>query len=95
MASAVLNWTPNTEVDLASYRVYRKVGTGAFIVIATVLKGSNSYTDDPLPLVDADITYNLTAVDTSGNESAHSVNVVRTVNLIPPVAPVGLTVVIA
>jgi chitodextrinase len=87
MATAVLTWTANTEVDLASYRVYRN---GARI--ATVLKGVTTYSDSLA--VDGDYTYDLTAVDTAGNESAHSITVTKTVNTNPPQAPTGLAVVL-
>jgi fibronectin type 3 domain-containing protein len=88
MATAILTWTPNTEADLASYKVYRN-GT----VIATVPKGTATYQDTLT--VDGDYTYALTAVDTAGNESLKSVSVTKTVNTNPPVAPVGLTVVLS
>jgi fibronectin type 3 domain-containing protein len=95
MASAILTWNANTELDLASYRIYRKVGAAPFTLLATVPKPATTYTDSSLPLIDGDITYDLTAVDTTGNESAHSVSVTKTVNLVPPVAPTGLVVVIS
>lgn len=95
MAKATLTWNPNTEPDLANYKIYRKVGSAVSAVLATVPKGTTTFVDDPLPAVDGDITYDLTAVDTSGNESAHSVAVTKTVNLVPPAAPSGLVVVIS
>lgn len=94
MASAILTWNANTEPDLKEYRIYRKVGAAALAQLAVVPKGTTTYTDTPLPVMDGDISYNLTAVDTSNNESAHSVTVTKTVNLVPPAAPVGLDVVI-
>jgi large repetitive protein len=87
MAIATLTWNANTETDLASYKVYRN---GA--LLATVLKGTTSYVDTA-PLEGTD-SYNLTAVDTSGNESAHSVSVSITINTVPPQAPTGLVVVV-
>jgi fibronectin type 3 domain-containing protein len=85
MATAILTWTPNTEADLKEYRVYRNT-----VKIATVLKGTTTYSD--VLAVDGDYTYQLTAVDTAGNESPKSVSVTKTVNTLPPSAPVGLVV---
>lgn len=88
MATATLTWTPNTEVDLASYKVYRN---GA--IIATVLKGTATYKDTLL--ADGVYVYDLTALDKTGNESPHSVNVSVTVDTNPPQAPAGLAVVLS
>lgn len=95
MASAILQWDANTETDLKEYKVYRQIGANALVLLATVAKPTVTYTDTPLPAIDGNIVYNLTAVDTSGNESPHSVSVTKTVNLVPPVAPSGLTVVLS
>jgi hypothetical protein len=92
---ATLVWSPNTETDLASYLVYRSVAGAPFALLATVPKGTTTYTDDPLPLIDGDVAYYLTAKDQSGNESLHSLTVVRTINAIPPQAPTGLSVVVS
>jgi hypothetical protein len=94
MASAILTWNANTEPDLKEYWIYRKVGSGNLTKLAVVPKGTQTYTDTPLPVIDGNIVYSLSAVDTSGNESAMSVAVTKTVNLVPPQAPTGLDVVI-
>lgn len=93
MAKATLTWNANAESDLAGYKIYRSVGTAPMTLLATVGKVT-TYVDDPLPAIDGDIGYALTAYDTAGNESVRSLTVTKTVNAIPPVAPTGLVVVI-
>jgi hypothetical protein len=83
--SVALDWADNAEGDLASYRVYRD---GA--LLAT--RSSSSYTD---AAVSAGIkyAYTVTAVDTSGNESAASTpaSAIPTGDTTPPAAPTGLS----
>ena len=95
--TATLTWNPNTESDLAGYNVYREINTGGFQKLNTTLvpKGTQTYVDTPLPIIDGDLIYNITAVDTSGNESLHSANVDKQVNMVPPSAPSGLAVVLS
>jgi hypothetical protein len=68
--SIELSWDANAESDLASYRVYRAVGGGAFEKIAEV-SDIPTYSDRA---VEPGKTYRyvVTAVDKSGNESARS-----------------------
>lgn len=94
MPSAILTWDPNKEPDLAGYRIYRGFGTATPTLLASVTKDTVTYTDSTLPNLDQAVTYNLTAFDTAGNESAHSVNVTTTVNVNPPQSPLGLAVTI-
>lgn len=97
-ADAVLTWTANTEPDLAGYKIYRS--TSACAVPTTVLSPLTSvgvvttYTDTALPAFEGELCYEITAIDVAGNESAHSNRVKKAVNLVPPVAPTGLDVVI-
>jgi len=100
-ASAGLTWNANTEADLAGYKVYRGSGTCSvgplqpLIVNGTavsVLAPATSYTDTTVPAIDGLLCYEVTAFDTSGNESVHSVRAQKTVSLVPPVAPVGLSI---
>lgn len=93
MAKATLTWNANAEPDLAGYKVYRSVGTAPQSLLVTLGKVT-TYVDDPLPAIDGDIGYALTAFDTAGNESIKSLTVTKTVNAIPPVAPSGLAVAI-
>ena len=92
MASAILTWEANTESDLLGYRIYRAIGTSPLVVIASVGKVT-TYTDATIPTIDGDVTYALTAFDTSGNESSKSVTVTKVVNTSPPSVPAGLMIV--
>ncbi len=65
-----LSWEANTEPDLAAYRVYRSVDGGAFQKIAEVTD-IPAYSDKAVQ-PGKTYRYSLTAVDKSGNESAHS-----------------------
>lgn len=65
-----LAWTPNTELDLASYRLYRSLDPevqGELLVTLSV--GASSYTDANLSGSSAYYCYRLTAVDSQGNQS--------------------------
>jgi len=102
-ASATLTWTPNTESDLAGYKVYRGNGVCAIGPLQPLLVGGvavsiaapiNTYVDTTVPAFDGSLCYELTAFDTSKNESVHSVRVTKQVNLIPPIPPVGLNIVV-
>ena len=94
MATAILTWNANTEPDLAGYRIYRGFGMAAPTLLASVGKVT-TYTDSTIPNLSQDVTYNLTAFDTAGNESAHGVSVTKTVDVNPPSAPTGLAVVLS
>ncbi len=72
-----LNWSDNGESDFASYTVYRSTTSGSdYSVIATGLTAS-TYTDNT---VSNAVTYYyiVTAVDTSGGESADSAEISTT-----------------
>jgi fibronectin type 3 domain-containing protein len=85
-----LNWTRNTEGNVAGYRVYRaSSSTGPFNVIASLVT-NNSFLDTTAPLGQTS-HYRVTAVDVHGQESAHgSANAVRSGDTSPPAAPSGL-----
>lgn len=92
-----LKWNPNSESDLAGYNVYREIGAGTGFTkvnAALIPKGTETYLDTNTA-VDGDYIYNVTAVDTAGNESLHSVNVDTVINVNPPAPPSGLSVVTA
>jgi fibronectin type 3 domain-containing protein len=96
ISKATITWQPNIESDLAGYNVYRQVETGAFVKITALLipKGTTVYVDSVLP-TGTTYTYNVTAVDISGNESLHSGNVSKVNDVVPPAAPVILDVVLS
>ena len=85
--SVTLTWSPNAESDLAGYRVYRN---GAASPLNSTLLTGASYADSALT---NGITYSyaVTAVDTSGNESARSATVTATPSAGTPSDPVLIT----
>lgn len=100
--SAELSWNANTEADLEGYKVYRGngvcvVGPLAPLVVSgnpvIVLAPLTTYKDVTVPVFDGELCYEITAYDTSGNESIRSNRATKTVNLIPPIAPTGLVIV--
>lgn len=100
-ASTDLSWNANTESDLAGYKVYRGNGVCAVGplqplmvsgVAVSVAAPATTYRDNGVPTFDGQLCYELTAYDTAGNESPRSVRATKTVNLIPPIAPVGVTI---
>ena len=105
-ATVNLSWNANTESDLAGYKVYRGQGTtqcGASTPLyslvvgttpVTVLRPATTYTDSTVARIDGPVCYELTAYDTSGNESGRSNRAQAVLNLNPPSAPQNLSVVI-
>src|ERR1041385_8978815 len=89
--TATLTWTQNTDADLQGYKIYRfagatcPVGPLAGPAIATVGK-VGTYADATVTDFDGTLCYEITAIDTAGNESLHSNRATKTVNIIPPVA---------
>jgi len=72
ISSATLTWDPNTESDLAGYKVYRATASGAYGAPLATLQGNvTSYVAAGLQ---AGTTYFfvLTAYDSTGNESSMS-----------------------
>lgn len=75
-----LEWNPSAAPDLSVYRVYATITADAdfpdeYELVAEVPKGTNTYTDDDFTLPDdvgETFYYVVTAVDSSGNESAPS-----------------------
>ena len=98
--SATLTWTANTESDLAGYKVYRGNGVCSVGPLSPLMVSGNpvtlgkvtTYIDTTVPSFDGDLCYEITAFDTSNNESLHSNRVTKVINVIPPVPPLGLTV---
>jgi hypothetical protein len=70
VSSIELAWQPNTEDDLAGYQVYRSVAGGAAERIAGPVDAPNF--SDRTVEIGKRYSYTITAVDRTGNESAHS-----------------------
>lgn len=67
-----LHWNANTEPDLAGYHVYRAVAAGGpFARIDGSTVATNDYVDTAVP-DSAAVWYAVSAVDGTGNESAHA-----------------------
>ena len=84
-----LEWTANSENDLQEYRLYRSTDPDPTDQIATILKGTKTYTDADV-VVEQTYYYRLRAVDTSGNESEYSDDAIAKID-VAPAAPTGLT----
>jgi fibronectin type 3 domain-containing protein len=68
--SIELAWQPNTEEDLAGYQVYRSTEGGAPERIAGPVDAPN-FSDHTVE-IGKKYSYTITAIDRTGNESAHS-----------------------
>jgi hypothetical protein len=78
-SSATLSWLPNTETDLASYRVYQSTTPGVYgAPIATVPAGTVTFTAAGLS-IGTTYYFTVTAVDSSNNESLHSNEVSKSI----------------
>ncbi|MEU8525523.1 PA14 domain-containing protein [Streptomyces sp. NPDC048629] len=88
-----LRWAANKEMDLAGYRVYRRLSTAQWAKVSgTSLLTTPTFVDTP-PTTGQTYLYEVRAVDKAGNESAGSLDVTaKTADLTGPVAPTGLTV---
>ena len=88
----VFEWDPNSEEDLAGYRLYQTTTPGSYIygeenAIGIIPIGTETYT---LTMnVDGTFFWVLTAYDTAGNESGPSNEVTTDVNFKPPSPPTG------
>ncbi|WP_405725129.1 PA14 domain-containing protein [Streptomyces sp. NBC_01537] len=83
---AKVTWSRNTEMDLAGYRVYRRLkGSSTWTKLTATT--SASYTNTPPP-TGKTYYYEVRAYDKAGNESAGSADRgVTTVDTTPPAAP--------
>jgi hypothetical protein len=78
-SSATLTWGPNTESDLAGYKVYQATASGTYgVALATLPAGTVTYQATGLS---ANTTYFfvITAYDSSGNESPFSNEVSKSI----------------
>ncbi len=96
-AQAVCKWLPNSESDLAGYRLYQSNQSGVYTVgdgnqVATIPKGTETVTLDLGSVPDGTTYYwVLTAYDTAGNESGPSQEASKTFDAGPD-NPQGFTV---
>ncbi len=73
-----VDWANNSEPDLAGYHVYRSTNAGGtFTKITSTLLTDSAFSDTTATAGQA-LSYRVTAVDTSGNESAASATVTAT-----------------
>ncbi|MFJ3798335.1 PA14 domain-containing protein [Streptomyces sp. NPDC090088] len=71
-AYAELSWSANKEMDLAGYRVYRRLaGSGSWTRVATTTAAQRTAGDQPPPTGQS-YYYEVRAYDKAGNESAGS-----------------------
>ncbi|MFJ5827959.1 fibronectin type III domain-containing protein [Streptomyces sp. NPDC093089] len=90
---ATVKWAANKEMDLAGYRLYRRLPTTAWARISssTALITGTSYLNYPPPTGQSYL-YELRAVDKAGNESWGGADLtVFSVDRTPTAAPAGVT----
>ena len=86
--SATLHWQPNTESDLAGYRIYYGTSSRSYGSYISVGKNTTSYTINNLTEGQT-YYFALTGVDTSGNESGYSTEVSKTIQIDDTMTPFG------
>jgi hypothetical protein len=78
-SSAMLTWNANSESDLAGYKIYRATATGAYgVPLAIVPTGTSGYVANGLQ-IGTTYFFVITAYDNSGNESAFSSEVSKSI----------------
>ncbi|MER6086392.1 hypothetical protein, partial [Streptomyces sp. NPDC001833] len=89
MAYAELTWSANKEMDLAGYRVYRRLkGSGSWTRVAATTPARRTAGDQPPPTGQS-YYYEVRAYDKAGNESAGSEDqLVTSYDWTAPAAPV-------
>ncbi|MFD8425954.1 PA14 domain-containing protein [Streptomyces sp. NPDC059668] len=88
---AKFGWTANKEMDLAGYRVYRRLQGASYGTKPLATTASTSYTDTTLPKNGAVYYYEVRAYDKAGRESAGTADKsVTTVDKSAPAAPKGV-----
>jgi fibronectin type 3 domain-containing protein len=89
---AKVSWSRNQEMDLAGYRVFRRLkGSTTWTRVTTTT--ATSYTDASLPVTGDTYYYEVRAYDTAGNESAGTTDrPVTTTDRTAPAVPQGVAV---
>ncbi|MFE4826183.1 fibronectin type III domain-containing protein [Streptomyces sp. NPDC056672] len=89
---AKLTWAKNKEMDLAGYRVYRRLKGASFGGKPLATTTSTSYTDSTVPKTGDVYYYEVRAYDKAGNESAGTADKgVTTVDRTAPARVAGLS----
>ena len=85
-----IDWSTSTEQDLAGYKVYRRIGTGTFELLATLSENESEYLD---LTAENGLTYlyQVSAFDLSLNESDLSLPVEALPQNVPPAIISSLT----
>ncbi|MFF9771256.1 PA14 domain-containing protein [Streptomyces sp. NPDC014636] len=85
---ARLTWAKNKEMDLAGYRVYRRLKGGAYGTKPLATTTATTYTDSTLPVTGETYYYEVRAYDRAGNESTGSADQpVTTADRVAPAVP--------
>ncbi|MDX3453771.1 PA14 domain-containing protein [Streptomyces sp. ME02-8801-2C] len=87
---AKLTWAKNKEMDLAGYRIYRRLNGTPFgsTPLATTTATATTYTDSTLPVTGEKFAYSIRAYDKAGNVSAGTADLaVTTVDRVAPGVP--------
>ncbi len=88
---AKLTWAKNREMDLAGYRVYRRLNGSSFGTKPLATTTATTYTDSTVPNTGETYAYEIRAYDKAGNESTGTAGLtVTTVDKTPLAAPNGL-----
>ncbi|MGW1594321.1 PA14 domain-containing protein [Streptomyces sp. NPDC002343] len=90
---AKVSWSKNQEMDLAGYRLYRRLQGHPFEAAPLATTTATSYTDTTLPVTGETFYYEVRAYDKARNESAGTADKpVTTADRTAPGAPAGLEV---
>jgi fibronectin type 3 domain-containing protein len=85
---AKLTWAKNKEMDLAGYRIYRRLNGSSFGGTPLAATTATTYTDATVPNTGQTYAYEVRAHDKAGNQSAGTVDLtVTTVDKTPLAAP--------
>ncbi|WP_405536087.1 PA14 domain-containing protein [Streptomyces sp. NBC_00075] len=90
---AKLTWAKNKEMDLAGYKVYRRLNGASFGSTPLTTTTATTYTDSSIPNTGETYAYEVRAHDKTGNQSAGTADLtVATVDKTPLATPKGLIV---